>query len=120
VVSKARCTEAKPSKSIVAIAIEIRHPKRDAGVSGCSRSRTSPKTACSRSSTARSSPVRDCRPTAGRRTGTFRPRLRARADDHAPAERFCSDLLAGVHRVASLLQRWLLGTHLRAVSAPHT
>ena len=30
-----------------------------------------------------------------------------------------SDLMPGVHRVASLAQRWLLGTHQGAVEEPH-
>jgi len=48
-----------------------------------------------------------------------RPRLRARAADHAPQNDPAHVLIPGVHRVASLLKRWLPGTHQGSVGPEH-
>ena len=92
----------------------------DSGGSGSSMCPTSPPIACCRSWTRRSSPARPSTPTGGRRIG----KLPERGYDHErTVMRQQSDpahvVIPGVHRVASLLQRWLLGAHHGRVSHEH-
>jgi hypothetical protein len=106
-------------KTMVVIAVEQDSEGRLVAV-GCRSSRTRAPPRCDRPCSTTCSPGRSPSPTGGRatrrRAGMSTPTSPSRS---APSGLHAHELLPGVHRVASLVQRWLLSTHQGGVKPGH-
>ena len=113
---------AKGKKSLVAVAVEVREPK---GFGRCRMAILADASAapCTRSSPPTSSPAPPVITDAWQGysgidgLGYVRDRRSQRAARHRGEDP--AKLLPGVHRIASLAKRWLLGTHQGSVDKAH-